>query len=185
MALDVILAFEVDGGPRRFTSLRYNRSGTLVILFEESVSSGPVFKHSTNNPRSPFSPDRVIALQKYSVHPSLHLPENVIHWTQISAEGKKFDRRIYTKAIKEKKRFALLHNHMLHSLENAPDANERRPEVIALGRYDPREFSIFYSFYLGHPECEFLGASDDFNIFQYVRDNFRLVILWSYIHLPA
>jgi hypothetical protein len=185
MAFDVELAFEVDGRPRRFTSLRYNSSGTLIILFEEAAFSGPVFKSSINNPLSPYSPDRSIKSQKYSVHPSLHLPENVIHWTQISGEGKKFDRRIYTRAIKGKKRFALLHNHMLYSLEKAPDAHDRGAEVVVLGTYNPREFSVYYSFYLSHPECEFPEASDDFKIFQYVRDNFRLVILWSYIHFPA
>jgi hypothetical protein len=79
MAIDVRLAFEVSGIPKRFLTLRLNSSGTLVIPFDASKESGPIFKGHSTGDQQPFSSESEIKAQKYSIHPSVHLPENVIH----------------------------------------------------------------------------------------------------------
>jgi hypothetical protein len=185
MAIDVRLAFDIFGTRKRFLTLKLNNSGSLIIPFHASKESSPIFKHTSTGDQRSFSSESAIKAQKYSVHPSTHLPENVIHWTQITERGTKFDRRIYTKAIKNKRRFALLHYYMLHSLEGAPDANEKHATAVSLAEYDPKQFSIFYALHIADQDCEFLRTPDDFNVFQYVIGEYRIVILWCFIHVPA
>ena len=173
------IAFDVAGKSKRFLRFCLNDTGSLVLILE----SGFVDAAEISSKPAPHLRGTVIRERHFSIHPSLHLPEeNIIHFKALSDEGKKIsDTRHYTKAVKSKSYFAPIAC-FLHSSEIA-DSSEDVAESIILDQFDPADFTPIYSLFVSHPEREFKGAGDDLNIFQTVIGGFRIVIVWSFAHM--
>ena len=184
---EVRLAFLVNGKLRRFIGFRQNATGSLIIPFEKARSRPVHYDSLLDLEGQKYSHAPLIREQHYSVHPSPQLPtENVIHWTQVSEMGEAFGRMAYTRAIKAKTRFAFVHNYLIHSLRDSkPVKSNPKADVANIGSYNPDLFSVIYSLFVADKDRVFVGMADNFNIFQRVIGNYRVVVLWSYIRFPS
>ena len=94
----------------------------------------------------------------------------------------------YTRAIKNTKRFTLLHSHRAMDLSDPRyTLGKNRGTVFSLRSYDPSVSSCFIKIWAGPAEREFSDyrVTDDLKLIQQRFAAFRLAIMWCFLTLPS
>lgn len=176
----ITLALDVNGTPRQVLRFYHSNAGTLVLILDyPHIHPGEEYEDWTPD-------DLHLKHTHYAIHPSNHLPhENVIHFKQLTITGRKNEYVQYTEAIKSRRYFAPI-AFVLYGA-TFPLSPAVKGNIISLGKCDPDVFSPMVCVFVGHSTCVFDHTSkDDFEIFQFVSGNFRIIIMLCYIiKLPA
>ncbi len=124
--------------------------------------------------------------QYYSIHPSPESPENNLIKHTLSMEGfPDIQTRQFTTAIKSGVKFAHIFSGRFGRLSNPVfDVRKNRRLSIHLGPSHSAIFLIISVFVASH-NTRFTLTAHDLNVVQSRSTLFNLVILWSFLTIPA
>ncbi|WP_454744621.1 hypothetical protein [Ciceribacter selenitireducens] len=129
----------------------------------------------------------VTSLQKYSVHPSLKMPEHNLIKQKISTGNGEGSTVHFTRALKVHNNFAELYTRCAPSL--APDRyNVSGPDVIQIGNYNPEKATLIYSVCVSRAERQLrlpYSESRSKRLASFPIGPYRVSILFTFCLLPS
>ena len=181
---NAVFTIDVAGEPRSVFSVQERASATSP--FSSTVEHWDWRSRARMSGYAEPSP----LVLRYSLHRSDESPTgiNVLKRTIVSADGERSDGGNYTRAIKNTKRFTLLHSHRAMDLSDPRyTLGKNRGTVFSLRSYDPSVSSCSIKIWAGPAEREFsyYRVTDDLKLIQQRFAAFRLAIMWCFLTLPS
>ncbi|HGM5994526.1 hypothetical protein ACTJJ6_02455 [Serratia sp. 22278] len=131
-----------------------------------------------------------IKQQRYSFHRSLKSPSkiNVIKHTYEMKNGELIDTRVVTPVIKNKSGFVQVYSRRVPTL--TPERYNTKPlsKVSVeenLGYWDVNNSTLLVSVFVGSASLNISHDDNIVNIRSFVRGDFRFVLTWTYLMMPA
>jgi hypothetical protein len=175
-----VFTIEVDGSPRKlFTVQERTKSGDLTVIVKHGLHFTEVGTNAVPDPAAAKIKGQIV-----SIHSSAKSGTNinVINTTTYRADGRKFNVRQHTKAIKTTRRFAPLYMVRCPDLRDARYITTRKDSALSLGSYDPKVFQLFYMVFVGSAERAFTTyGKHDINLIQVRIGAFRIAVLWCFL----
>ena len=129
----------------------------------------------------------VVREQKWSVHNSPDSQSNLIKMTRHLDNGYLDKTYKYTAAIKQTSRFEMLIAQRCSSLYGTFfDAGDDTERHIEMGDYDITNSTLVFQVFVGSASRVFnLAEQNDLQSVQQIFSKFSIVVLWSFLMLPA
>jgi hypothetical protein len=182
----VVFAIESDDKPRRLLSVNARSSGDLLVSLNASVRARapgtPI-----NEPSPELAHNRKIIEYRYSVHPSKNSPHgaNVIKLTRTLDDGTQITGVINTCAIKADSGFEPIFVRRYTNLRDPYYDINGSPKAIVMDSYHT-SFTLVLGLFVGPAGREFRWQKcDDFKFIERDFNTFRLILLWSFLGMPA
>lgn len=185
---DSKVSINVNGAEKAIFSIKLSNSGSLFIILK-TASQYKYIKSAYEQYKSLDSIE--ITAEKYSIHPSRHLPEEnyIHHKLYLRGQSEKIESSQYTRAIKSGERFAFLFT------KRSPDLSSERYVVASnssrthsIGSYDPKIGVLFYSVLVACCDLKFPIIEDpdsSIRVWQRNFGDFNLIVLYSFLYITS
>lgn len=175
------LTFELNDQFFNICSFKESNKGELIILpkFAENYS-----ETEFGNPHS----DQEIEDQHYTIHHKRQINQyvSVINHTLKYKNGTQDNTRIYTRSF-DNKLFCpiFLVRGQDFSIERYICTKNDRDKYISLGKYTPKQSTVYYMIVASKPKSKFKGRYEDLNIINLDFKNYSIILLWSFGMIPS
>lgn len=175
------LIFEIENKCYSICSIKENKKGELLILprFAENYS-----EIEFGNPNN----DKEIIDQHYTIHHSREGNEdvNVLNHTLCFKNEVKKNTRIYTRAFNNNLFCPIITvRGQDFAIERYECTKKETDKYVDIGKYLPKESTIYYMIVASSAGNKFNGDYSDLNYINLSFENFSIIILWSYGIIPS
>ncbi len=177
-----VITVDVNGINKSLMRFEIRPSGDVVHLLKHAshFRLEGVPEHS----------DKEIKQQRYSFHRSLNSSENinVIKQTYEFKSGEVMNSRLVTPAIKNKSGFVQVYSRRVQNLTSERyDTKKHSKGTVeeSLGEWEMKNSNLFLSVFVGSASLNANYMDDIVNVRSFVMGDFRFVIAWTYLIMPA